>query len=484
MDLKGEYKGKWWLPKKSKNKIDGTLTINRDGTSVLEIRKQLIKRNLFEFAQSSDNVDIILGRSSEGTKLTLLNCRLEGTSYSPEGFSTQSFKIETNILDAHYFSKDTITFRKLKVEFKHFEYLIKSTRIQIPEHSHITKNLTINNIASEEVPFFSTDNFKIEIVINVHGNLTIYPTRKIVVEETPYILIECDDERKYEDYLKIIDKLQRFFTFCVLKTVYPIKITGESAVNIWGKSPKAWIVSDDDQDINQVIYEQIQIISHWIDLPDPSQIDKVDQDEILFTLNEIQENFELIMSKWWIKTEVFKSIFDIYFGTIFNSKMFLQNTYLSLAQCIESYHRKSPRFLDYQIHPEEYKERIEIVKTSLKSQTQLTTNQIKSLINTLKMGNSLSLENRIQQLLITYPSISPIIVGNVNNFPNTIILNRNNLTHLDPKPDIKYATFEELYDLSIRMRLLLITIILDELGFENKKIEKIIGRLARSNRLQ
>ena len=72
-----------------------------------------------------------------------------------------------------------------------------------------------------------------------------------------------------------------------------------------------------------------------------------------------------------------------------------------------------------------------------------------------------------------------MIVGNEANFSNTIALNRNHLTHLDPKPGKKYATFEELYYLSLRMRLLLITVFLDELGFDIKKIEKIIERIGR-----
>jgi hypothetical protein len=265
----------------------------------------------------------------------------------------------------------------------------------------------------------------------------------------------------------------------VLKTVYPVEIHGESAASTW-KPPKDW---NGTKDIG-VIFEPIQIISHWVDLPDLSQVDEVDRNEILFVLNEIQENSDFVMNKWWIKNEVYKSVFDIYFGTIFNSRMYLENTFLSLAQCIESYHRKSPRFLDYQIHPEEYQERIEIVKEAIKGQTQLTTSQKKSIIKTLKLGNGLSLETRIQQLLITYPTITPYIVGKEKNFPNTIALNRNNLTHLDPKPQNKYATFWELYDLSTRMRLLLITVFLDELGFDIKKIEKIVERLSRRYRLK
>ena len=474
MSSKSEYKGKWWIPAVDQNKIDGTLTINPDGTSVLEIRGELINRNFAGFSPSREGIEIIWGRASDGSKLTLFNCDLVGTSHSSEGFPTQSFKINTTILDAYFPTKETITFREVRIEFKHFEYLIKSTRIhviQIPE----TNELLIKNILREEIPLCSVDNFIIKIIIEVHPYITTSPIRKISVKESPYILIKTDVERKYDDFLKIIDKLQYFFTFCLLKTVYPVKITGESAVSIW-KPPMDWNVTKKN---HRVIFEPIEIISHWVDLPDLSQDDEVDRNKILFIMNEIQENSEFIMNKWWIKNDVFKSVFDIYFGTIFNSRMYLENTYLSLAQCIESYHRKSTRYLDYRVHPDEYNERIEFVKDSLKTQIKLTKGQKKSLISTLKNVNTPSLENRIEQLLITYPTISPMIVGNEANFSNTIALNRNHLTHLDPKPGKKYATFEELYYLSLRMRLLLITVFLDELGFDIKKIEKIIERIGR-----
>lgn len=479
MSSKSEYKGKWWIPSDSPNEIDGTLKINSEGTGSLEIRGELIQQDFSEFPPTSEEVEIILGRASDGSKITLYNCHLQSTSHSPEGFPTQSFIIQTNLLDVHFFSKDAISFREVKIEFKHFEYLIKGTRILIKKSPQDTNILTINNISSEKIPFFSVDGFSIKIVIDVHSDVTQFPIRKITIEEFPYILIETDIERKYEDFLKVIDKIQYFFSFCLLKIVYPLEIYAESRASIW-EPPSDWNVKED----NGVIYEPIKIISHWVDLPDQYERDEVDRNEILFTLNDIRDNSDFIMNKWWIKNEVFKSVFDIYFGTIFNSKMYLENTYLSLAQCIESYHRKSPRFLDYYIHPEEYAERIEIVKKTLKNQPELTISQKKSLISTLKMGNSLSLENRIQQLLITYPTITPFIIGSEKNFPNSIALNRNNLTHLDPKPEIKYATFEELYYLSIRMRLLLITVFLDELGFEIRNIEKIILRLSRRNRLK
>jgi hypothetical protein len=479
MSSKSEYKGKWWIPADHPFEIDGSLNINPDGTGALEIRGELIKQDFLEFPLTIKEVEIILGRSSDGTKLTLLNCHLIGTNHSSEGFPTQSINIETNILNVHFSTRNTITFREIRVEFKHFEYLIKSTRIQIVEFPQISKRLSINNVTREEIPFFSVDDFNIKIIIEVNFTNTTSPFRKITVEENPCILIQADTERKYEDYLKIIDKLQYFFTFCVLKTVYPVKITGKSNESIWEWEPlKDWNLNED----GPIIYEPIEIISHWVDLP--YQVDEVDRNEILFTINEIQENSALIMNKWWIKNEFFKSIFDIYFGTIFNSRMYLENKYLSLAQCIESYHRKSSKFLDNQIRPDEYDERINIVKDALKVQTQLTPKQKKSLISTLKRGNTLSLENRIQQLLITYPTISPIIVGDMKCFPNIIALNRNHLTHLDPKPNTKYATFEELYYLSVRMRLLLITVFLDELGFEIKNVEKIVARLAHRNRLK
>ena len=207
MSSKSEYKGKWWIPADSHNEIDGTLKINPDGTGTLEIRGELIKQDFSKFPPSYDDVEIISGKSSEGNKISLLNCHLAETSHSCDGFPIQSFNIKTNILNAHFSTKDTITFRKIMVEFKHFEYLIKSTRIKVTDPHQVTKNLTIQNITREEIPFFSVDDFKIKIIIDVHSNITIYPIRKITVKEMPYILIEADTERKYEDYLKIIDKL-------------------------------------------------------------------------------------------------------------------------------------------------------------------------------------------------------------------------------------------------------------------------------------
>ena len=150
---KSEYKGKWWIPADSHNEIDGTLKINPNGTGTLEIWGELIKEDFSEFPPTSEEVEIILGRTSEGSKITLFNCQLAGTSRSSEGFPLQTVNIATNILHVHFLTKDTISFRKLMVEFKHFEHLIKSTRIQVTNSSQVA--IPINNVEREEIPFFS-----------------------------------------------------------------------------------------------------------------------------------------------------------------------------------------------------------------------------------------------------------------------------------------------------------------------------------------
>jgi hypothetical protein len=259
-------------------------------------------------------------------------------------------------------------------------------------------------------------------------------------------------------------------TFCLSKPTYPIKLDGESSSSIFEPA----------EGTNPPVYNPIQIITHWNDLIEPSDSEFIHPYHIVFTFNSIHKKRKKIIAGWFKKSDEYSSIFELYFATMFNPKMYLQNIYLTLAQCIESYHRKSPKYPDYHIDPKEHARRVGIIQKTLEKHSSLTKSQINSHIKFLSGRNIPSFENRIDAILKTYPSIVPIIKGPERHFAKTIADNRNHLTHLDPKPGMKYATFEELYYLSLRMRLLLITIFLDEIGFTNAEIEAIVSRIGKS----
>jgi len=474
MKSETEYKGKWWLPGKSRKKIDGTFIINPNGFGTLELNGQLSEPIIREGEfPRYENKEIILGVSSSGSKITLINCQVQNTSSSENGFPTQTFEVNTMFVNLHAKTMANAKFKLIRVYFQHLENLVKNSSIQTVQNQK-TKQLTVKIIKPKPIFLYTYDGFDIKIHPTNRFSGSGLPTRTIEVKEISFISIESKKkERQYEDYLKIISKIQTLLTLCLQKSTYPIELSGESSSSIL-------IVAEGN---NSPIYDPIKIITHWNDLIEPTNSEYIFPDKMVFTFDSIQKKKKTIMKGWFKKSEEYNTIFELYFATMFNSKMYLNHIYLTLAQCIESYHRKSPRYPDYHIDPEEHARRVMIIQKTLKEHSSLTESQIKSNIKFLSSRNIPSFENRIDAILKTYPSIAPIIKGPEKHFAKTIADNRNHLTHLDPKPGMTYATFEELYYLSLRMRLLLLTIILDEIGFPQEENKVIVGRIRRGFRL-
>jgi len=468
MKIESEYKGKWWLPNKARRKIDGTLIINPNCSGTLEIRGLLIQspKGIGYFPEVEKN-QIILGLTSSGSKITLLNCRVTNTSYSSDGFHTQTYHIDTTFIDLHVKTKEKIKFKEINIQFQYLDYLLKNSSIKKSLNKE-TESLTIEIVKTVPIQLCTIDHFDIKVHTTSNVNFSSAASEKINVEGISLISIESEKERNYDEFLTLIYKIQTFLTFCLSVPVFPTKISGISSLSTWKPT-----------ETSQPIPNQISIVTHWNDLFDASNPIDIRRREIVFTINDTQENITEIMRNWFIKSEEFNSIFELFFTTFFNPKMYLHHTFLTLAQCIESYHRKSQRYKNHVTNPEDYQKRIEIVHTALKENSILNSHQRRSIINWLKEGNKPSLENRINQILKNYPTVFNFITGNDSRFAKTIADNRNHLTHLDPKPEVTYATYEQLYYLSLRMRLLLTLIILDEIGFKQKDIEEKIPRLAR-----
>ncbi|MDD1685935.1 HEPN domain-containing protein [Methanoregula sp.] len=463
-------KGRWWIPTKARKKIIGTLTVSPSGRGILE----LVGTFHYPTAEHDfgSNFEVILGQSTLGTKVTLHNCQVQSTQVGATGFETQVYAVDTTFIGLHAKSVQKLKFKRVRVYFKHLDHLIKNSSVQTTTNKKTLKQtIRISNPKPVHLLTFNGFNIKIHPTNRLIGSYGA--SSKIEVNELTFISIESKKkEQEYQAFLDIIFKLQQLLTFCLSKPTYPTELSGDSSSNI---------IKNNATD--SPIYDSIRIITHWNDLIDPSDTDSIHPFQIVFTFNNPPKKMNKIMMGWFEKSNENKAIFELYFATMFNSKMYLNNIYLTLAQCLESYHRKSPRYHDYLINPDAYQQRVDTVKKVIKEHSILGNSQRKSIISLLKSGNKPSLEKRIDQLLNNYSSVSPIIIGFELHFAKTIADNRNHLTHLDPRSDVRYATNVELYYLSLRMRLLMITIILDEIGFGQEDINDIIPRISQGFRL-
>jgi len=194
--------------------------------------------------------------------------------------------------------------------------------------------------------------------------------------------------------------------------------------------------------------------------------------EMLFTFEDISEKFENVLKNWFEKAEMLKPVYDLYFGTLYNPRMYLQHEFLSMIRAVEAYHRL--KFEGKYLSDEDYEpiqERFKDIINKLSVEASFK----EALKSKLKYGNEYSLRKRLKDLFVAYQEITQNFIKDEDNFINRVIDTRNYLTHYDKKLR-SIADGKDLYCITQKLKIILQTCLLYELGFDRKEIKSIFLR--------
>jgi hypothetical protein len=98
-----EYKGIWHIPENPENVVEGTLFFNPDGDAILDLIGAFT-----DFPSSLQNQKIVLGFTTKGKKITLLDCFENSRSMSFPGINTTSYLVSFIFEGAHFSPYDYI----------------------------------------------------------------------------------------------------------------------------------------------------------------------------------------------------------------------------------------------------------------------------------------------------------------------------------------------------------------------------------------
>jgi len=198
-----------------------------------------------------------------------------------------------------------------------------------------------------------------------------------------------------------------------------------------------------------------------------SSILSIHRHDVLFSYPKISNNFNIVINSWFEKLEKLRSTFDLFFVTFYNQRMYSEFKFLSLMQAIESFHRATMngKYLDddaWEPHKNKLLSEIPVeLEDSFKS----------SLKSRLRYGNEYSLRKRIQELLKSFQEET---VRKLNfskkYFTGILVDTRNHLTHYDESMEEETLNGEHLYWATIRLKILLFTLLLKELGLDENLI--------------
>lgn len=188
---------------------------------------------------------------------------------------------------------------------------------------------------------------------------------------------------------------------------------------------------------------------------------------MLLCLRDIKDMFDSFLKNWFNKVNLIEPIFNLYFSTLYNNHMYLEQRFLNLIQALESYHRRIKNNNDISI--EDHKKRIENILNSVNEKYK---GWLKS---KLSYSNEPSLRKRLNDLI--NEDCKQLL--NLNSKSKKSLINklceiRNYYTHYDISLKYKVPNYNDISSLSYKMMALLEYYFFIQLGLSNENSKELI----------
>jgi hypothetical protein len=445
------YNGLWWLPEKPDDQITGTLTFNPENGSVLS----LIGRfgDMLSIMESLQP-EIINGFTTTGKKITLLKCYEVNRSGSFPGMQTSIIHANLLFIGANYVRKEDIKFDKVCAKLKNLDEWLGISGLEI-KYDFDNHSTSINYRLPDSIDFEINDNYMAKFNFTAKNPSMSIFNKKAVIEQSAQLIIESKEQKLYDynDFLNVIFTFQMFLTLATFEASYPLEIEFYS--------PDVYLEFDSKK------------FPEPITLYYASSIKSKNKDlipwDMLFMYQDISTNFQTIIKLWYNSQDKLNSILGLFLNTFYNPRVFNENTFLNLAQALESYHRRF--YKNNVLDKSDHKLRIDEIINGVDD-------KYKEWLKTkLSFSNEPSLFERLTELLSEHTNTT---ISKMINVPEAFLKNirdsRNYYTHFDKSTEGKASKGQDLYYLTEKMKVILTCCLLHATGFDKTLIEKLLSR--------
>lgn len=461
-----EYKGLWFLPKFPNHQVSGIIKFHPVDGAMLEITGNDFDLALFEPRNDRDHlnlrvglvtkrdrdIQIVLGYTEQGDPVTLYGCFWNGHTWAT-GYSGAKYRVQIVLIGQHFEKYEDIIFDSISIHYIYLEQWLGITGFS----GHFTmpnKRKTI----SGQIKYKSPKRLKIRVNdfnISFYYDFYLSGDRFVDIhaEQKTFIEIIPDQRLHYSDYQSnIIYHIRNFLTLGIGKPVLPLLMQGRI------KSQK----------ITVTIYQIIK----------GSTLNKkqeIQRGKMLFRYQDISDNFSNHLKNWFDKAYKMEPIFDLYFGLSYIPSIYVHLEFLTLAQCLETYHRRM--YGGVYLPVEEYETIRNILNQAIPKD--IDSSHRSSLKSRIQFGYEYSLRKRLGDILTTildpYKEITEKLIGDKNKFIGSLVDTRNYLTHYTEELE-KVAIIEpqEQYAFVQKMKILMQMCFFVELGFPIEVVNKLM----------
>jgi hypothetical protein len=457
-----KLEGYWCLPNTPENEIFGQFTFIPGKSLAVNLQGELSAPPDFpRFRPVFSEPSLIIGNeTNQGREVTLYKCQQTGAI----GFVPQktSFIAKAAFLGVHFNREEDVKFRSISIRFSNLEKWANKRPIETEFLENNFSKLNIHYESPSTVKAVIND-LEVRIVF-IGPSVSGVGNNKVSISYETRVEIVFQNEKPFEDCLTIIHRIQNFFGLAMGVPTFPISVRGLSDSN------KTEIINGKSFSIPIDIYYSA---ASW-----PEALNESYEYNMLFTLPAIEDNFEVYIRNWIDNFDLLAPSINLYFSVLYNPHSFAEVKFLSLAQAIETYHRRV--FGGKYQSDKEYQS--DIFMRLVAALPKVTDKDfLRSLKNRIHYGNEYSFRTRVREVVESVKEELPFAFVQSSKdrqtFITKVVDTRNYWTHYSTElADKASQSAEERLRLTTSLQLLLEVRFLKELGFDSPTIKNLIQR--------
>jgi len=454
LNEKFEYQGYWWLPSADEEKVPGILKFDPEDGASLDLLGSL--KGLKGVIDPLEP-EIILGLSADGKLITLQDCgKTSGNLVFGSGFSTSTFVVNTIFVGEHFDQAEDLGFERLVVEYLHLEAWAHESGFDISFNEEIEEPKRRWREIRHDLPesFTAAVGGTYEVTLDFGSNFRASqrPFTEVNITQPAELAIRFPEKQPFDRLSDIVYRLQHLLSLGTRRSSYPVAVRGYTGIP----------------------GEAMPVEVHYRPLGSTGVPQKRPElHEMLFSLRNLPGGFGPAVARWLDRAEVLDPVYRLYFGTVYNPQMFLEQRFLNLVQALEAYHRRTMGTADLpeEVHEKRKEEILEAVPNKHKDWLE----------GKLEYSNEPSLGRRLKEIIRRYPEATYPVAGDNSKdrerFVYKVTATRNYRTHFDETLEGQAAQGEELYRISQKLKQLLEVCLMAEIGFGGDEIKKAVMRL-------
>ena len=454
MRINEEFKkpGYFWLPSTPDHKVPGVLQISDGGKVELEIFGILEnEKNPVHAFNNQTPPELINGEVESHGYITLENCYYTNKSFDLSGgISKSRINASRAILGAAFDRSEEILVDALKFSIEGLSEWVGISGFT-SSFDFESGSVQIQYRLPEEISFDINQNLKLKIRFS-YKIPSISGEKSIKIEQETFFELFSGEAIALDDLLNLAFKITTFIGFGVNANVALHSVSATS------------------KDIAQHMGERkllIPITIIYASKPFEKNPPRIEGRRMLFNFEAVRSNFEAVLRKWLAAYENIDPSLNLYFSVTNGDQKYIENKFLALAQCLETYHRRtSPEKL---MNEDQFNRLVEDIKENCPKE------HLEWLSGRIQHGNELSLSRRIKKIIEPFKEL----VGNsgergkiIRNIVNT----RNYLTHYSKDLEVDAVGGIDLFIICKKMEAIFQLHLLNALGFGKKEVVEIYQR--------